>query len=191
MKIINRVLLVFILCVGCSLSAKADGRPNILFAFADDWGRYASAYARADLRKGTPNDVIQTPNFDRIAEQGVLFKNAFVTAPSCTPCRSSLLSGQYFFRTGRGAILQGAHWNPDIPSFPLLLKSAGYHIGETYKVWSPGTPRDAPFGAGQHGYEKAGVKFNKFSQNVTQMVGAGMALNTAKKVLYDEVLKNS
>lgn len=190
MKIRNRALLVLTFFMACSLSAKADGRPNILFAFADDWGRYASAYAQADLRKGTPNDVIQTPNFDRIAEQGVLFKNAFVPAPSCTPCRSSLLSGQYFFRTGRGAILQGAHWNPDIPSFPLLLKSAGYHIGETYKVWSPGTPRDAPFGAGQHGYEKAGVKFNKFSQNVTQMVGTGTALNTAKKVLYDEVLKN-
>ncbi|MGV3720747.1 MAG: sulfatase-like hydrolase/transferase, partial [Actinomycetota bacterium] len=107
-------LLPLIACLGALLcvaaaSAKAapPRRPNILFAFADDWGRYASAYAKID-GPGTINDVVSTPNFDRIAREGVLARHAFVTAPSCTPCRSSLLSGQYFWRTGRGAILQGA-----------------------------------------------------------------------------------
>jgi arylsulfatase A-like enzyme len=89
-----------------SLAAQAAKKPNILFAFADDWGRYASAYAKVDGRP-SPNEVVRTPHFDRVAREGVLFKNAFVTAPSCTPCRSSLLSGQYFYRTGRAAILQG------------------------------------------------------------------------------------
>src|SRR4051794_11675589 len=103
-------------------------RPNILFVFADDWGRHASAYAKLDGRPSM-NDVIKTPNCDRLAREGVIFRNAFVTAPSCTPCRSSLLSGQYFFRTGRGAILQGATWDTTIPSFPLLLRDEGYHIG--------------------------------------------------------------
>ena len=143
-----RVFLPALLLGGISASAvlgAAPERPNILFCFADDWGRYASAYAGVDGRP-SPNQIVKTPNIDRLARDGVLFKNAFVTAPSCTPCRSSLLSGQYFFRTGRGAILQGAEWNPGIPSFPLLLNEAGYHIGETYKVWSPGTPNDAPFG---------------------------------------------
>ena len=65
-------------------------RPNILFAFADDWGRFASAYAAAD-GPGTINDFIKTPNFDRVAREGVLFRRAFVSAPSCTPCRSALL----------------------------------------------------------------------------------------------------
>lgn len=190
MKTKNRNLLLCVLCVLCGFTTQAAKRPNILFAFADDWGRYASAYAKADERKGTANDVIKTPNFDRVARAGVLFKNAFVTAPSCTPCRSSLLSGQYFFRTGMGAILQGAQWDSKIPSYPLLLKEAGYHIGETYKVWSPGTPRDAPYGAGKHGYEKAGGKFNSFSQNVTKMVKGGMTVKAAKQKLYDEVLNN-
>src|SRR5688572_5301584 len=72
-------------------------RPNILFCFADDWGRYASIYAKLD-GPGGMNDVVRTPNFDRLASRGVLFRNAFVNAPSCTPCRSSLLSGQYFWR---------------------------------------------------------------------------------------------
>ena len=185
------VLLLVMLLVGTSLQAaeKAARRPNILFAFADDWGRYASAYARTDAAPSI-NQVVKTPNFDSVARNGVLFNHAYVTAPSCTPCRSSLLSGQYFFRTGRGAILQGAHWDPKIPSYPLLLKENGYHIGETYKVWSPGTPRDAPYGSGQHGYEKSGGRYNQFSQNVTRMVQGGMSVVEAKQVLYDQVAGN-
>jgi uncharacterized sulfatase len=57
-----------------------------------------------------------------VAKEGVLFRHAFVNAPSCTPCRSALLSGRYFFNTGQGAILQGAQWDSKIPAFPLLLK---------------------------------------------------------------------
>jgi arylsulfatase A-like enzyme len=169
-------------------SAEAN-RPNILFLFADDWGRFAGAYADVD-GPGTLNDAVRTPNIDRVAGEGVLFRNAFVNAPSCTPCRSSLLSGQYFWRTGRGAILQGARWDPAIPSFPLLLKDAGYHIGETYKVWSPGTPNDAPFGAGKFAFEKAGGRFNQFSQNVTRMIAQGQPVEEAKQALVDEVRLN-
>ncbi len=177
------------LLVSVVSAAAAAKRPNILFAFADDWGRYASIYAEVE-GPGSLNDAIKTPNFDRIARNGVLFKNAFVTAPSCTPCRSSILSGQYFFRTDRAAILQGAIWNPRIPSYPLLLQKAGYHIGQTYKVWSPGSPVDAPYGGADTGYEKAGGKFNQFSQNVTRMVGEGKKIEDAKQVLYDEVTGN-
>lgn len=170
--------------------APEHDRPNILFAFADDWGRYASAYAEVD-GPGTVNDVVDTPHFDRLAKEGVLFKHAFVTSPSCTPCRSSLLSGQYFYRTGRGAILQGAQWDSSIPSYPLLLKEAGYHIGETYKVWSPGSPNDAPYGAGEHRYESAGRRFNSFSQRASALVRQeGMSIEEAKRVLYDEVSSN-
>lgn len=171
------------------LAAEEPRRPNILFAFADDWGRFASAYAKVD-GPGTINDVVQTPNFDRIAGEGVLFRRAFVSAPSCTPCRSALLSGQHFWRTGRAAILVGARWDGSQPAFPLLLREAGYHIGETYKVWSPGTPVDAPFGAGKYAYEKAGGRFNLFSQNVTKMVQAGTTIEDAKQALYDEVQNN-
>lgn len=181
-----------VLCSVClcgEISAGEQPRPNILFCFADDWGRYASVYAETETRP-TVNQIVKTPNIDRVARQGVLFKNAFVTAPSCTPCRSSLLSGQYFFRTGRGAILQGAIWDPSIPSYPLLLRDAGYHIGETYKVWSPGTPVDAPYGGGQYAYEKAGGRYNNFSQNATAMVREGLGFAEAKNRLLDEVRGN-
>ena len=170
-------------------SAAPAKRPNILFAFADDWGRYASAYAAID-GPGTPNDVVRTPHFDRLAREGVLVRRAFVSAPSCTPCRSALLSGQHFWRTGRASILRGAVWDGSNPSYALLLRDAGYHLGETYKVWSPGTPVDAPYGAGQHAYEKAGGRFNQFSQHVTRMVGEGRPLEAAKQELYAEVRAN-
>ncbi|HRE79537.1 MAG TPA: sulfatase, partial [Opitutaceae bacterium] len=172
-----------------SLGLAAEKRPNILFAFADDWGRYASAYAKLDGPGGI-SDVVQTPNFDRIAREGVLFRSAFVSAPSCTPCRSAILSGQHFWRTGRGAILRGAVWDYTNPSYALMLGDAGYHLGETYKVWGPGTPNDAPYGAGKYAYEKAGNKFNQFSQHATTLVGQGQPIEAAKQMLYNEVRKN-
>ena len=59
-------------------------KPNILFAFADDWGRYASAYAPHQASPNL-NKLIQTPHFDRVASEGALFRNALAPAPTCTP----------------------------------------------------------------------------------------------------------
>ena len=160
-------------------------RPNIFFFFADDWGRYASIYKHFG-----PNAAFETPVFDQFAREGVRFNNAHVTSPSCTPCRSSLLSGQYFYRTGQGAILQGAEWDTRIPSYPLLLEEAGYHIGFTYKVWSPGQVRDAPYGAGRCRYQSAGGRFNNFSQHATKMIEKGMSAEAAKDRLCGEGMKN-
>ncbi|MGL4550248.1 MAG: sulfatase family protein [Gemmataceae bacterium] len=169
-----------------ALLAVAADRPNVVFCFADDWGRYASAYAALDAR-ATPNRVVKTPNIDAVAARGVLFRHAFVNAPSCTPCRSALLSGRYFFNCGRAAILQGAQWDEKIPSFPLLLQAAGYHVGKTTKVWGPGTPTDAPFGGQKFAYQKAGMRHNNFSENVTAMVAKGKALADARGELLAEV----
>ena len=167
--------------VACCL---ADERPNIVMAFADDWGKYASAYAR--LEPGGINDHVSTPNFDQVADEGVLFTRAFVSAPSCTPCRSSLLSGQHFWRCDRASILQGAIWDMSIPSYPLLLESSGYRIGHTYKVWSPGTPANAPHGVNK-GFNKNGSRFNGFSQNAMKNADH----EAGKAELLDEVRRNA
>jgi arylsulfatase A-like enzyme len=180
-------LLVALLAFG-SLRA-ADTRPNILFLFSDDWGRYASCYRGLDGRPSV-NDVIQTPHIDRVAREGAVFRHAFVNAPSCTPCRSSLLSGRYFFQTGRGAILNGAVWDASIPTYPLLLRDSGYHIGKSFKVWSPGTPADAPFGGQAHAFQKAGNACNNFSEEVTAMVAAGRSVADARAKILAEVRGN-
>ena len=183
-------MVIFIVAaIGLLSCEKGDTRPNIVFAFADDLGKYASCYAeQADA--GIWQKMISTPNMDKIAAEGVLFNNAFVNAPSCTPCRSSILSGQYFYRTNLGAILQGAIWDENIPTYPLLLEKAGYHIGFTYKVWSPGTPRDAGYGGERNKYEPAGTRFRQFSQNVYKMIKEGKSKQEAIQVLLDEAKIN-
>ncbi len=108
----------------------APARPNILFCLADDWSwPHASAY-------GTP--VVKTPTFDRLASKGVLFTNAFATAPSCTPSRAGILTGQAVHRLHEGAnqsgILPGR-----FPVYPDLLEESGYFVGYCRKGWAPGT----------------------------------------------------
>ena len=188
---LGRRLLV---CLGLLVAAGevyGVGAPrwNILFVFADDWGRYASCYKRLDGR-ATLNDVVKTPNVDRVAREGVLFRNVFVNAPSCTPCRSSLFSGRYFFNCNRGAILNGAVWDSSIPSYPLLLRDAGYSIGKSYKAWGPGTPRDAPFGGQQYAFEKHGSMPQHFSEHAVPMVKSGMSVKEAQEKILEQVQGN-
>ena len=180
---------MFALFLAFCSSALAADRLNILFVFADDWGRYASAYAKID-GKPSINDAISTPSFDRLAQEGVTFRRAFVNAPSCTPCRSSLLSGRYFFNTGQGAILNGAVWDSSIPVYPLLLRDAGYHIGKSYKIWSPGTPADAPFGGQQYAYEKSGRAPNNFSEETEQLLASGLTPDQAHAKILEQVRGN-
>ena len=123
---------VWILAIGATVPAAAaggSGRPNILFCIADDWGwPDAGAYGEGAVR---------TPAFDRVAREGVLFENAFVTSPSCTPSRNSILTGQWHWRLGAGANL----WSslaPEHPVYPLLLEDAGTHVGRWRKSWGPG-----------------------------------------------------
>jgi arylsulfatase A-like enzyme len=181
------LLLSLFAASGFALSAPE--RPNILFFFADDWGRFARIYSEHERTAGL-NGLLKTPHLDRLAKSGVLFRNAHVNAPSCTPCRSSLLSGQHFWRTGRGAILQGAVWDETIPTYPLLLRDAGYHLGKSYKVWSPGSPADAPYGGQKHAFEKAGRAFNNFSENATELVEKGSTVEAARTKLLEEVRGN-
>ena len=180
---------IALLLLSSGQPGRAADKPNIVFCFADDWGRYASCYAALDA-KPTANSVIKTPNIDTVAGRGVAFRNAFVPAPSCTPCRSSLLSGRYFFNTGRGAILNGAVWDETIPAFPLLLRDSGYDIGKIAKVWSPGTPVDAPIGKQAYAYQKSGMAFNQFSLQATQAVKGGKTPAQAKADLYAQVEGN-
>ena len=184
-----KLLLFFLTSFGIGAFAQPLERPNILFAFADDWGRQASIYAEIEGSGGL-NDLAKTPNFDKLAKRGVLFTNASVNAPSCTPCRSAILSGRNFWETGRGAILQGAVWDEKIPTWPLLLQNSGYHVGFTYKVWSPGAPRDAGIGGQANAFSKAGGKFNGFSQYVSARIAKGIRPKDAKEELYQEARGN-
>ena len=100
--------------------------------FSDDWGRYASLYR--DPAKPGMNDVIDTPALDAIGRSGVVFNNAFVSAPSCTPSRAAVVTGMPFYRCGSNAFLRCREYGnasdpyKSLPGFSELLVKNGYHV---------------------------------------------------------------
>ncbi len=107
-------------------------RPNILFIIADDasrdsMGAYGSTY-------------VETPNFDRIAREGVLFTQAYNCNPKCAPARACLLTGRYSWQ-----LKEACNHNPFLSDewafYPFLLEDAGYFVGYTGKGWGPGIYR--------------------------------------------------
>jgi N-sulfoglucosamine sulfohydrolase len=144
----KRVLLLALLALLISGCKKEPVQPpNILFAIADDWGwPHAGAY-------GDP--VVQTPAFDRIAREGVLFNQAYISSPSCTPSRNAVLTGQYHWRLGPGANLWST-LDPATPVYPLLLEDAGYKIGRFRKSWGPGDISNWERHPAGHDYTKTG-----------------------------------
>ena len=162
---IRSYLLVFALAMPVVGRA---AQPNILFLFADDLGRYASAYADKD--HPSPNDIIRTPAFDRIAREGAIFQNAFVSAPSCTPSRSAVYTGRHFFRNGSSSQLHSP-WQKGVPDpfatitgMPNTLAAGGYHIGWSHK-WHL---RESLMGGKQNQYSAHGGDINEFSEVLTK-----------------------
>ena len=118
-------LLILFLCITFTAngqkSKSGDQRPNIIFILTDDQRWDALGYAG--------NEIIQTPEMDKLAREGVYFRNAIATTPICAASRASILSGlyerthKYTFQTGpmRGEYMENA--------YSVLLKTAGYHTG--------------------------------------------------------------
>ena len=104
-----------------ALADSPADRPNIIFLLTDD--------QRWDMLGCAGNKIIQTPNMDRLASDGVRFTNAFVTTPICAASRASLLTGLYErthgYTFGTPPIRQ-AHCDM---SYPVQLRTAGYRTG--------------------------------------------------------------
>lgn len=132
---IHRILvlpLVFV-CIFEAIGTAQETRPNILFAIADDWGAHAGAY-------GTK--WVQTPAFDRIAKEGLLFTNAFTPMAKCAPSRAIVLTGRHLWQNEEAGN-HLSYFPPKLKSWPEVLVQKGWHMGITGKGWGPGVAQDA------------------------------------------------
>ncbi|MDP7179315.1 MAG: sulfatase-like hydrolase/transferase, partial [Verrucomicrobiota bacterium] len=92
MKALIPVLIGLLPLLGVAESKKST-KPNIIMLFADDWG-----YGDLGVFKNLSD--VKTPHLDKLSEQGVLFTDAYITAPQCSPSRAGLLTGRYQQRFG-------------------------------------------------------------------------------------------
>ncbi len=107
-------------------------RPNILFIMSDDHTSQAiSAYG------GILSEVCPTPNIDRIANEGMLFENCFVTNSICTPSRAAIFTGQYAHKNG---VYKFTALDQSQPTLPKSLQEGGYQtaiIGKYHLISNP------------------------------------------------------
>ena len=117
----TRHLLLFF--VGFILSARAAQKPNVIIIYTDDQGF-------GDASSLNPDAKFQTPNLDRLAEEGIAFTNAHSPDTVCTPSRYGLLTGRYCWRTSMKSGVLGAEHKclitDDRMTIPSLLRDHGY-----------------------------------------------------------------
>ncbi len=112
-----------------NLLAGEKSRPNIVFILTDD--------QRWDALSCMGHPIIKTPNLDRIANEGVLFENSFVTTSLCSPSRASFLTGQYAHT--HGVLNNTTPWdNEKNVTFLEKLHTAGYETAFIGKWHMPG-----------------------------------------------------
>lgn len=112
-----------LVCSQASGNKMIEGKKplNVLLITSDDLGKQLSCYG---------DDVIQTPNIDRLASRGIMFRNGYVSQASCSPSRSSILTGTYPHTNGQlGLAHSGFQLNKEYPNIAKVLKGQGYKTG--------------------------------------------------------------
>ncbi|WP_010135389.1 sulfatase-like hydrolase/transferase [Ochrovirga pacifica] len=138
-------LLLAMLC--CASWVSAQQKPNILWIITDDHRVDAlQCYNKATTgEKYSKLGYVSSPNIDKLAQEGVLFVNAYTNSPVCGPSRGSMISGRYPFRNGHYQFEQ-THQQPDFvkPAVPQTLQKQGYTTASFGKDgayifdWGPG-----------------------------------------------------
>jgi len=129
-----RIVLLFLFAATAVLeAAEPNTRPNILWITSEDNGPHLGAYG--DL-------YADTPNLDRLAASGMIYTNAWSTAPVCAPARTTIISGLYPASTGSQHMRSLTRLPARMKMFPQYLREAGYyctnHVKEDYNLEKPG-----------------------------------------------------
>ncbi|MFQ5731770.1 MAG: sulfatase [Planctomycetaceae bacterium] len=116
-------------------AVRAAERPNILFIFADDHASHALSCYGSKINK--------TPNLDRIAKGGMLFRNCFCTNSICGPSRAVILTGKHSHLNG--FLHNGNRFRADQQTFPKVIRKAGYQTAMIGKWHLKSSPADCGF----------------------------------------------
>jgi arylsulfatase A-like enzyme len=122
----SKLLIVILLMtiVACNGSDKPDAtlnnQPNILFLFSDD-----HAYQSIGAYQGLLKDVAVTPNIDKLATEGMLFRKCYVANALCGPSRAAILTGKYGHKNGV-TWNRKAHFDNTQQTFPKIMRQNGY-----------------------------------------------------------------
>ncbi|WP_114750646.1 sulfatase family protein [Pleomorphovibrio marinus] len=127
MKILSLFLNFLAVVFSLSAAVAQTGRPNIILIIADDIGW--------DDLGCYGHTVVQSPVIDRMATEGIRFDNFYLTTSSCSPSRSSIISGRYPHNTGAAEL--HTPLPESISIFPELLQQAGYFTAQSGK-WHMG-----------------------------------------------------
>ncbi len=137
------VLILAFAAFSCNTKTEVAKKPNVLIIVADDLG-----YADLSFLPYASKDI-QTPNIDRIAENGVFFTDAYSTAPICSPSRAGLITGRFQQRWGNYWYGEGGL--PAIEkTLPQMLKEQGYYSVKIGKTHLNGGPAEHPM---DHGFD--------------------------------------
>jgi N-sulfoglucosamine sulfohydrolase len=115
---------------GCDNVSNIEEKPNILFFIMDDASKHMGAYGC---------NWVNTPAFDRVADQGVLLTNAYTPNAKCAPSRSALLTGRNSWQLEEAAN-HVVNFPAKFKTFPETLRENGYATAFTGKGWGPGDP---------------------------------------------------
>jgi arylsulfatase A-like enzyme len=124
------ILVVLFGLQACTQSSPQQEKPNILFCIMDDASIHMSAYGY---------DWCHTPAIDKVAENGILFANAYTPNAKCAPSRASVLTGRNSWQLEEAA--NHVNYFPaKFKTFPEVLRENGYVTALSGKGWGPGNP---------------------------------------------------
>lgn len=139
----------------CQASHNADrSRPNILWITSEDNSPYLGCYG---------DRLAETPNLDRLAAQGVRYRNAFANAPVCSTARTTLITGMYACSLGAHNHRSRVRIPQAFPLYPAVLRAAGYYCTNNsktdYNLADPGKPWDESSGKAHYRNRPPGRPF--------------------------------
>lgn len=108
-------------------AAPAERRPNFLLIIADDQRYDAMSCVQKEQGEKARFPWIDTPNMDRLAREGVRFRNAFVVNSLCSPSRASILTGRHGFLNG--VVNNRREFPAESVTYASLMRQAGYRTG--------------------------------------------------------------